>query len=118
MGVAGMSNVNDPAANTPPVPPPTPAPAVGGGRGTLKVAIPIAVLMAVIFGVTFFAQYTPRTDDPDEKGIKGSNEPPLRFFSSARQWNPDPFASLQDRLFPGFYEVQANAAGTPNSASF
>lgn len=87
-------------------------------KQTLKIAIPVVVLMAVIFGITFFAQYRPR-DEEDPTGPGGpGGEPPLRFFTGARKWSPDPFASLQDRAFPGFYEVQANAVGTPNGASF
>ncbi|MBA4186529.1 MAG: hypothetical protein C0467_00780 [Planctomycetaceae bacterium] len=85
-------------------------------KQTIKIAIPIAVLMAVIFGITYFSQYTPPEDDSTRPGTTTAKEPPLRFFTSARQWNP--FGSPQDRTFPGFYEVQANAAGTPNAAAF
>jgi hypothetical protein len=84
-------------------------------KQTLKVAVPIVALMAVIFGVTFFAQYTPRNDD-NSGSVTDSGEPPLRFFSSTRAW--DPQGSLQNQMFPGFYEVQANAAGPQNNASF
>ncbi|MCE9562241.1 MAG: hypothetical protein K8U57_09325 [Planctomycetes bacterium] len=114
-------NINDPIANTPAAPPaspPTPAPQpaqAGGLKQAVKIAIPILVLMGIIFAITFSSQYAP--PPPDE--IVTANklkEPPLRFFTSARQWNP--FGSPQDRAFPGFYEVQANAAGTPNGASF
>ena len=78
----------------------------------LKTVIPIAVLMAVIFGVTFFAQYRAPVEEKEEV----STEPPLRFGSTTRQWNP--VGSLQEQIFPGFYEVQANAAGPKNSARF
>jgi hypothetical protein len=86
-------------------------------KQTLKIAVPVVVLMAVIFGVTFFAQYTPNTDDKTGPGGP-SGEPPLRFFSSTRMWDPRPEASLQNQNFPGFYERQANAAGQQNGASF
>lgn len=60
----------------------------GGGKSTLKLMIPIVALVAVIFGITFFAQYSPRSDDPIT-GPKGSGEdPPLRFFTSTRAWDP------------------------------
>jgi len=84
-------------------------------KQAIKIAVPIAVLMAVIFGITYFSQYTPQAD-PTGTNVANAKEPPLRFFTSTRQWNP--FGSLQDRTFPGFYEVQANAAGTPNAAAF
>ncbi len=84
-------------------------------KQTLRIAIPIIVLMGVIFAVTFFAQYTPRTDEPID-GPTSLTEVPLRFFSSSRSWNP--FGDLQSRAFPGFYEVHANEAGPPNGASF
>lgn len=104
---------NNNAANTPSNPPA--APPTGGLKQTLKIAVPIVVLMAIIFGITFFSQYT-TTDNPDEKNTVQAKEPPLRFFSSSRAWNP--FGSLQDRIFPGFYELQKDAVGTPNAAAF
>jgi hypothetical protein len=82
---------------------------------TLKIAIPVVVGMAVIFGVTFFAQYTPKSGENEgEGGSGGGNEPPLRFFSSERHWDPSPLASLQHRTFPGFYE----RVDAPNAAAF
>jgi hypothetical protein len=64
--------------------------------------------MAVVFGVTFFSQYTPRTTEeqtanPNETTAGG--EPPLRFGSISRKWDPTAQGSLQDDAFPGFYEV-------------
>lgn len=110
-------NPVDPTASLPKAPPTQQAEPVsaGGVKGAIKVAIPIGVLMAIIFGITYFSQYTPQGDGP-ETTTTNLKEPPLRSFTSARQWNP--FGSLQDRTFPGFYEVQANAAGTPNAAAF
>jgi hypothetical protein len=73
----------------------------------LKVVIPIALLMAVIFAVTYFSQYTPtepETKEVDKAGIKK----PLQFFSNVRRWDPSPGASLQDREFPGFFELGEN----------
>lgn len=102
-------------------------------RTTLRLAIPLALLTAVVFGVTFLAQYSPRVEQENSSGDntpQRSTEPPLRFFSSERRWDPptdDPayrglyllapsaFAArdaedrsrfnLQDRIFPGFFEV-------------
>jgi hypothetical protein len=81
---------------------------------TLKILIPIVVLMAVVFGITFFAQYSPNRKDETDAGV--NREPPLRFFSSERRWNP--IGSLQDQIFPGYYEAQSDAAGPKNSATF
>lgn len=114
-------------------------------KAMLKIAVPVIVLVAVVFGLTFFSQYTPPSDD-ETKNTKESNEPPLRFFSSSRYWDPpdfhtrftwnyeglpmvapsadkakqdDPFRfSLQDRIFPGFFEIQSDAVGPKNSADF
>lgn len=60
-------------------------------NSTLKITVPIVILMAVVFGVTFFAQYTPRTpdDDPDAKGPDtAATELPLRFANATRMWDP------------------------------
>ncbi|MFO0823423.1 MAG: hypothetical protein U0792_09960 [Gemmataceae bacterium] len=84
-------------------------------KNNLKIAIPIGVLMAIIFGITFFSRYAPE-DDGGTKGTAQAKEPPLRFFTSSRSW--DPFGSPQDRIFPGFYELQRDAAGQPNAAAF
>lgn len=106
-------NVPAPTPTSPAVPP-TPAP-TGGLKSGLKIAIPVVVLMAVIFGITFFAQYRPRGGE-NEDDVASGTEPPLRFFSSTRKW--EPFGELQNRTFPGFYEVKANEIGTPNGAQF
>ncbi|WP_439621417.1 hypothetical protein [Gemmata sp.] len=110
-------NSNEPAAVPPPqpAPAPRPEPAAGGLTSALKVAVPVGVLMAVIFAITFFSQYTPQ-DVGGVKGPESSGEPPLRFFTSTRHW--DPYGSLQDRTFPGFYEATRTEAGTPNGAAF
>jgi len=60
----------------------------GGARSTLKLIIPITALVAVIFGITFFAQYSPRTDDPLTAPKGTGDNPPLRFFTSTRAWDP------------------------------
>ena len=112
-------------------------PASGGLKSTLRVAVPLLALGAVVFGVTFFAQYTPPSETT-EKGPRGgpenksSGEPPLRFFTSARRWDPPKLTepgyshmpllapsavasteadsreqntfSIQDRIFQGYYE--------------
>jgi hypothetical protein len=120
---------NDPVAKSPVSGTPAPAPAnpsiphptaqgqpraAGGMKQTLKIAIPLLALVGVVFGITYFSQYTPRVDDT--KGNTGGTEPPLRFGSSARVWHPQ--GSLQERAFPGYYEVQANASGRTNGAGF
>jgi len=63
------------------------------GRGsTLKYLIPVLALVAVVFGVTFFAQYTPPSGD-ETLGVRENNgkDPPLRFFTSARKYDPPSF---------------------------
>src|SRR5437764_892102 len=106
---------------------PTPA---GGLKSTLKIAVPLSALFAMVFGLVYMMQYTP-TEDP--KRPDGTNpppgtptgEPPLRFFTSTRHWDPpsplpeyrahpllapsavapDPTSfSLSDRLFQGVFE--------------
>jgi hypothetical protein len=112
-------------------------------NSTLKIVVPLFLLVAVIFGVTYFSQYTPKTETEKEGpgGPGGSNEPPLRFFASTRSWDPpdtyspelgapyrglpllapssdprksdDPFKfSVQDRVFPMFFEVGETVHGT------
>ncbi len=108
---------------------PTPG---GGLKSTLKIAVPVVAFVAVIFGVTLLSQYTPKSVDDEKKEgdqtKQHAGQPPLVFFSSERMWDPpsldpewqhlpllapsrdpskaeNPFAfSLQDRIFPGFYE--------------
>ena len=143
---SGRAYPNAPAGNQ--YAPANPAPS-SSMKSTLRIAVPIVALIAVIFGVTFFAQYTPTTDD-NTKETKGSGkEPPLRFFSSARAWDPPTFPlpskeqpldyrglpllapsgtpsdpdfpfnfSVQNRAFPGFYEIQSDAAGPKHGAAF
>ncbi len=86
----------------------TPGPSPSTGlKSILKIVVPIVSLMAVIFGVTLFSQYTPPSDDGSTGTGADTNaggEPPLRFYSGVRQWDPTPNASLQDQNFPGFYE--------------
>lgn len=122
------------------------APAGGGMKSAIKIIIPVFVLMAVIFGVTFFSQYTAPVEEKKIDGPSTIDEPPLRFASSTRQWDAPDFFSpegsrfrgfplmapsampsdpyrpfrfiVQDRVFPAFYEVQSDAAGPKNSASF
>lgn len=102
-------------------------------RSNLRLIIPLAALTAVVFGVTFIAQYSPRVEEEDSgqaAQATRSSEPPLRFFSSERRWDPptdeptyrglyllapSAFAArdiedrsrfnLQDRIFPGFFEI-------------
>ncbi len=123
------------------------AAAAGGGmKSTLKIILPIFILMAVIFGVTFLTQYAPPDEPTKPDGPRERKEPPLRFASSTRFWDAPDFFSpegvhfrgfpltapsatpadpeqpfrfeLQNRVFPGFYEVQSDAGGTKHSASF
>ena len=118
-------------------------PSLGSQLRTLvRVVVPLAILTGVVFGVTFFAQYSPRLEEEKESispASTGSREPPLRFFSSERRWDPpteeptyqglyllapSAFAArdaedrsrfnLQDRIFPGFFEVGSQV----HSASF
>jgi hypothetical protein len=129
--------MSDATNNTPP--------ASGGLKSTLKIVVPVVALMAVIFGVTFISHYIP-PEDPKGGGEKGKNEPVLRFFTSARHWDPADFHSelgvryrgmplmapsaqptdpelpfrfdIQNRIFPYFYELQSDTVGPKNSAIF
>src|SRR5579872_4187685 len=106
-------------ANTPPGNTPQQSPAPVAKSSPLKVLIPIVMLMAVIFGVTFFAQYTPNKPDDDsnsDRGKRTAKITPLTFGNSIRRWDPvlkvDP-SNFQDWIFPGFYEM-----GTTHRAAF
>jgi hypothetical protein len=84
-------------------------------NSTLKILVPLGVLLAVIFAITFFSQNVP-TDEPETKAkAEAGGEPPLRFFTSTRKWDPwDPFEEtvdpdrprpdIQNRNFPGYFE--------------
>lgn len=110
----------------------------GGPKSALKVAVPLVALVGIVFGITYITQYTPpeETKKDEKQGSDGplSGEPPLRFFSMTRHWDPPlltdaryrnhlllapsavgsdsaaeqafPF-SLQNRVFQGFYEPSA-----------
>lgn len=83
--------------------PPTESPM----KSTLKTVVPLALLFGVVFGVIFVVQYSPKQDDAEAEALKlGPAEPPLRFFSSQRRWDPDG-ESLEDRVFDGYYEKDA-----------
>lgn len=120
-----------------------PSPASGGLKSALKIAVPLVALVGVIFGVTLFSMYTAPTPEAEKTPGVGDTgptaaEPPLRFFSSARRWDPPSLApeyrhlpnlapsrdpskevpseySLQDRVFQGFYEPGPD---TPRRAAF
>lgn len=126
---------------------PQSAPKAGSSMGTLKILIPIVALIGVVFGITFFSQYTPPSDDSKPgKKVEGG-ESPLHFFTSTRRWDPPLFAkptpyqpfdyrglpllaptaldpdmpfrySVQDRAFPAFFEVYDAEAGPKHPASF
>jgi len=75
-------------------------PAAGGTKSALRVVIPIALLMAVVFGITFFAQYTPPSEEKKEGGgTDGTGAPPLVFFASTRRWDPPDIYSFLGRPF-------------------
>ena len=55
------------------------SPRSSGGK-TLKFLIPVFVLVAVVFGITFFSQYTPPSDDATQHAARrtqGSASPLL-----------------------------------------
>jgi hypothetical protein len=62
-----------------------------GGGSTLKYLIPVVALVAVVFGITFFSQYVPPSEDDVAKEKSSAGDPPLRFFASARAWDPPSF---------------------------
>lgn len=114
---------------TPPTPP-------RGGTSALKIVIPLGALVCVVFAITYLGETVP----PDPLGVPRpeggpapdakSAEPPLRFYTSVRRYDPPipdapgfrglpllaPSAAaapqpgdvfgyrLQDRTFQGFYE--------------
>lgn len=140
----------NPDANPDAAAPVTPArlaapPARGGLSSALKVALPLVLLVGVVFGITYITMYAPRTDEGDnpKAGLPGTSdagEPPLRFFTTDRRWDPPrleergyrdlpllaPSAlkrpeeaaeqvfpySLQDRTFQGVYEASADIKRT------
>jgi hypothetical protein len=90
-------------------------------KSTLKILVPLIVLVGVVFGVTLLVLYKP--SEPTDRGPnpvpQANTRPPLRFFTSARQYDPRsvwgsplPPVSLQDQLFPGFFEKNAEAKTT------
>jgi hypothetical protein len=122
-------------------------PKAGGSKGTLKLLIPIVTLVGVVFGITFFSQYTPPSDDGSStKKVEGGDSP-LHFFTSTRRWDPPAFPpptpyqpfdyrglpllaptaldpdmpfrySVADRAFPAFFEVSDDTAGAKHPATF
>jgi hypothetical protein len=122
---------------------PSPITEGGGSKSLLKLAVPLLALFGVVFGVVFLSQNAPKDPDAENKAVKpgeggGNNEPPLRFFSSARMWDhPDlsgqyrnlpllaPSAmvpddgsrtwawSLQDRIAQGVYEPSPDVRRAP-----
>lgn len=103
--------------------PEPPSEPVRSWKSTLKIIVPLVVLVGVVFGITFFSLYVPpKKDDPSGgTGPVGSgDEPPLRFFSSARMWEapwepatPEHPFNLLNRRFPGYFET-----GSHGKASF
>lgn len=117
---------------TPPTPP------RGGAASALKIVVPLVALAGVVFGITYLGETVPPDPiGPDKPGGPApdpkSAEPPLRFYSSVRRYDPpipdapgfrglpllapsaaapppDPATGdkfgfrLQDRTFQGFYE--------------
>ncbi|HUR55859.1 MAG TPA: hypothetical protein VMZ71_17110 [Gemmataceae bacterium] len=73
-------------------------------KSNLKTIVLLALLFGVVFGVILVVQYTPKVDEKaDDINKTSSNEPPLRFFTSTRKWDPESEV-LEDRVFPGFFE--------------
>lgn len=106
-------NPNQNAANNPDYPasqpafpgsPTTATPAAGGLKSSLKVAVPLVALVGVVFGITYLGMYTPpkpETDKDKNNGPGGvSGEPPLRFFTSTRRWDPPKLSEPGYRYFP------------------
>ena len=73
-------------------------------KSTLKTIVPLVLLFGVVFGVILVVQYSPPKEDPRlDPMAPGSGEPALRFFTSARRWDPESDV-LEDREFPGYFE--------------
>jgi hypothetical protein len=110
-------------------------------KSTLKIAVPLVALVGVVFGVTFLNENKPpevewgKNDKKNQGG--GSTEPPLRFFTSGRAWDPPKMSGpyrefpmlapsfnsppeteqtwsfeLQNRLFQGVYEPNSDKIRT------
>jgi hypothetical protein len=90
VGGNGRAYPNAPPASALPSAP-RPASRPRGNRSTLKYLIPVVAFVAVVFGVTFFGQYTPPSEESKPGGEGDSKDPPLRFFTSARKWDPPSF---------------------------
>jgi len=101
---SGMHGRRFPSA-VPAPPAPLPPRSAGGLRSALKLAIPVVALIGVVFGITFFAQYAPPTKDENLDGKGGTTDPPLRFFTSARSWNPPSFLPPVFRAYTKTFDL-------------
>src|SRR5262249_52697190 len=63
----------------------------GSSKGTLKLLIPIVALVGVVFGITFFSQSTPPSEDGAATKKPEGGDSPLHFFTSTRRWDPPSF---------------------------
>jgi hypothetical protein len=80
-------------------------------KSALKIIVPLVVLVGVVFGITFLSMYTPKPAEQTDKGNEDP-EPPLRFFTSQRKW--DPLSDeLPNRVFPPFFEPGEGAHRAP-----
>ena len=80
------------------------------------IALSLGLIVAMVFGFTFITEFTPNDPAdkyatiPDEKKPVGQA---FNFPSSVCKYDPAPDATLQNRMFRGFYEV-----GETDSALF
>lgn len=84
---------------------PTVRPGPSSMKSALKVLLPLGLLLGVVFAVTVFSWHTP-PDDPggDKKSKVAATGQGLEFFTASRKYDPSPEATLQDVVFPGFFE--------------
>src|SRR5262245_53389483 len=113
---SGAADMNQ-DANNPRTGSPAQSPATAMSS-TLKIAVPVFLLMAVIFGITFFAQYTPKPPEQTDGPGQESNEPPLRFFTSARGWDPPDLYSQLGLQFRGLPLMAPSADPSKSEDAF
>lgn len=73
-------------------------------KSNLKTYLLLGLLFGIVFGVILIVQYAPKPPETGLGPVSGTaNEPPLRFFTSSRKWDPEAEV-LEDQVFPGFFE--------------
>ncbi len=82
-------------------------------NSTIKTVVLLALLVGSVFLITWLGVYSPSESSDQKADQLETGKKPLQFFTSRRVWRPYG-GSLQDTIFPGYFEPGANA----NSATF